>query len=126
MSYYGKKGLCMCFNFQIAFRKECKGVTVFRARTSFLNTSYLFQSHYCNARFAFIRNPFDRLGTGALVVSRRSCGKKEWMTNPLVIPREEVERRTYSPYFRAGIRHSDGHISYLRWSIARRIILNND
>ena len=66
MSYYGKKGLCMCFNFQIAFRKECKGVIVFRARTSSLNKSYLFQSHYCNARFAYIRNQLYILGTGAL------------------------------------------------------------
>ena len=69
-----KKGLCMCFNFQIAFRKECKGVTVFRARTSFLNTSYLFQSHYCNARFAYIRNPKNIQGTGALGVDRQSRG----------------------------------------------------
>ena len=61
-----KKGLCMCFNFQIAFWKECKGVTVFRARTSFLNTSYLFQSHYCNAIFTYIRNPLCIRGTGAL------------------------------------------------------------
>ena len=29
----------------------------FPARTSFLNTSYLFQSNYCNSRFAYIRNP---------------------------------------------------------------------
>ena len=56
----------MCFNFQIAFWKECKGVTVFQERTSFLNTSYLFQSHYCNARFAYIRNPKNIQGTGAL------------------------------------------------------------
>ena len=47
-----KKGLCMCFNFQILlFRKECNRCNCFPARTSFLNTSYLFLSHYCNARF---------------------------------------------------------------------------
>ena len=67
-----KKGLCMCFNFQIAFRKECQGVTVFGACTSFLNTSYLFRSYYCNARFAYIRNPKNITGTGAVVTGRKA------------------------------------------------------
>ena len=56
----------MRFNFQIAFRKECKGVTVFRVRTSFLNTSCLFQSHYYSARCSYKRNPLYIRGTGAL------------------------------------------------------------
>ena len=57
----------MCFNFQIYFRKECIGVTVVSRAHQFLkNTSYLFQSHYCNARFAYIRNPLYIRGTGAL------------------------------------------------------------
>ena len=74
-----KKGLCMCFNFQIAVRKECKGVIVFRVRTSFLNTSYLFQSHYCNVRFAYIRNPLYIGGTCSVARTEVYRGLERWM-----------------------------------------------
>ena len=44
-----------CFRCFFCWCDRC--LSVFRARTSFLNTSSLFQSHYCNARFAYLRNP---------------------------------------------------------------------
>ena len=66
MSYYGKKRFVYVFQFPNCFLEGMQCVIVFRARTSFLNTSYLFQSHYCNARFAYIRNQLYILGTGAL------------------------------------------------------------
>ena len=67
-----KKGFVYVFQFPNCFLEGMQRCNCFPARTSFLNTSYLFQSHYCNARFAYIRNPFYIRGTGAL----RVCGKE--------------------------------------------------
>ena len=57
MSYYGKKGFVYVFQFPNCFLEGMQRCNCFPARTSFLNTSYLFQSNYCNSRFAYIRNP---------------------------------------------------------------------
>ena len=52
----------------LPFWKECIGVIVFWAHTRFINRSYLFQSHYCNARFVPKMGFLYIGGTGILTV----------------------------------------------------------
>ena len=64
-----KNGFVYVFQFPNYFSgRNATGVIVFRACTSFFDTSYVFQSHYCNARFVPKMGFLYIGGTGSLTV----------------------------------------------------------
>ena len=112
----GKKGFVYVFQFPNCFSE---------AHTSFLNTSYLFQSHYCNARFACIRNPLYIRGTGALthnhthsplrlhirihefvIVSQYRLNTSNNSTNMIIAISETVSAISYIPVYASEIHRS--------------------
>ena len=74
-----KKGFVYVFQFPNCFLEGMQRCNCFPARTSFLNTSYLFQSHYCNVRFAYIRNPLYIGGTCSVARTEVYRGLERWM-----------------------------------------------